>query len=317
MDFINRMLLFNNRKSKFGTIAELSNATTIFNYINSMFTFTGFSESVKVDFITYSSLVFGQYAYFVDKDGLGRILPCNFFGEPDTNGIYKNVIINAFDGTSYNKVDGEDCVVGYALSNRMYNWDLYYFTKLLTDADISLNLNTIYSRNKIYPLVKDSKDANKIDNALKDLEDGRVKTITLNTKLEDFVDNNKQMIETMELSKPEMMQYLTNLNKAYDDLLSRFLCKYGINTNYAGKMAQMTTDELQGYEQYSKVLPNDMLNAYKEFCKKVNKVYNLNTSVEFSDAFKHLDMSKKESFINETNERCDGENVDSQRTDNL
>lgn len=298
MDFLNRLLLFRKGKvADFTLLSEINTANTLFEYINSMFDFENVPDSVCTDLLLFGGMIKGHYAGFKESGKL-YVLPCSFTGEPDVNGIYHDVLINAFNGKCFNRVSEKDCVVGYISNTRKRNFDLYYFTKLLSDIDVSFNLNTFFSRNKTIPYAKNSTEASKIDEAFKSIDEGKIETVLLDSNVSDLVEGNVTL-GTLELTKPEMMKYLPELNKTYDDIFSRFLCKYGCSTNYAGKMAQMTEDELSGYEQFSRVFPNQILSALQDFCERFNAMFNQNMTVDFSDAFQHL---KTTSFADETNE---------------
>lgn len=296
MDFLTRVLMFKKGKvDDFTLLSELNTVNTLFEYINSMFSFENVPDTVCTDLLLYGGMINGYYAGF-EEAGKLYVLPCSFNGEPDINGIYNDVLINAFNGKSFNRVNEENCVVGYISKTRKRNYDLYYFTKLLSDIDVSFNLNTFFSRNKTIPYARNSTESNKIDEAFKAIDSGQIKTVLLDSNISDLVEGST-MLGTLELTKPEMMKYLPELNKTYDDIFSRFLCKYGCSTNYAGKMAQMTEDELSGYEQFSRVFPNQMLEALQDFCERFNSMFNQSMTVDFSDAFQHL---KSDSFVDET-----------------
>lgn len=277
----------------FDFLSTNANFELLLGILTEMFEYDGVPDTVR----PYYSLLFGAldgHYCFLNHNSEYYLLPVTFEGGANANGEYVKGIarfLGDLNGElNVEVIDGINAVFGYFTKDRCPCFDLLYYTELLNEIDKSLRLNTIFSRNKTIPLVKNSKDAMKVDSAINDIEIGKTKSIQLDSAIDDyFTDTMKPSVQQLELTKPEMMKFLPELNKCYDDILSRFLCKYGHSTNYAGKMAQMTEKELQGYDTYSRIMPNKMLSAQKDFWDKVNKHFGLNVTVRFSPAFRQLE----------------------------
>ena len=53
-------------------------------------------------------------------------------------------------------------------------------------------------------------------------------------------------------------------------------------------MAQMTVDEISGYNSYSTIIPLEMYECRKKFIAETNAKFNTDYTVEFSKAWPHL-----------------------------
>lgn len=268
---------------------EMSNHLTALSVVCNMFEYTGtdihFSFNRLLDY--YANVV-GMYCA-IEHENEVCIFPCVRTGRPNEWNMPESVMVN-FNGREANKVFNiktDRVIVGYNDKLMRSNADICYYADAMCDTDLSELYALIYSRVNPLPVVKNGKDAEKVKQAINDILEGKITTISLDTKLEDIIEGYK-LIDTLDILKPEHAHNLQYLTQYYDSKLSRFLCKYGLPTQFAGKMAQMSTEEIKGYDAYSRVQPLAMLEERKRFIDEVNNMFDTDYTVDFSEAFAHL-----------------------------
>lgn len=275
---------------------ELENKTKHYNAFNHILTIL--TSMFKYDigenvpfFVDKWLLLYGMVCSFNDN-GVIRILPCSPIGNVNEFGLYDEYILYYPNGKCINKKSNE-IVIGYNTRDMLPNFDIDEFADLFTDIKITTWFTLIYSRLVKLPIVKDSKEKDVVENALKTLINGKFTSISLKRDI-DMLLNDKETLETLDITSPELCQNLQYLSKFYDDKLSEFLTKYGHPINFGGKMAQMTIDEIRGYNSYSRIIPIEMLDCRKSFINETNNKFNCSYSVDFSKTWEHL----KDSNVN-------------------
>ena len=78
------------------------------------------------------------------------------------------------------------------------------------------------------------------------------------------------------------------MSKFYDDILRRFATFYGHPLASASKMAQVSNQELEGYKTYTRIYPYILKEAREDLINRANEILGLGATVEFSDAWAHL-----------------------------
>lgn len=269
-------------------LRDLSSHTTLKDILCSMFVY----DNLPVNFNRFLDKYLNECGMAVATDvidGELDVFPCSPCGELDKHGMPITVLASARNEQVELTV-GEDCVICYntkSIENRA-NPDICYYADTLSETDLSILYLLRFSRLNPLPVVANSKDKQKIEDALNKVMRGDMSIITLDTQLEYLLSETKNYIQKLDLLNPDATNNLNYLSQFYDVAFSRFLCKYGLPTQFQGKMAQMSQDEIQGYQAYSRVMPYQMLEQRELFVKGVNENYGTNGTVDFSKAFKHL-----------------------------
>lgn len=60
---------------------------------------------------------------------------------------------------------------------------------------------------------------------------------------------------------------------------------YGHAMQTSGKMAQQTTEELQGYNSFSMIIPSNRLEERKKGIDEFNRIFNENVTITYSEAW--------------------------------
>lgn len=244
----------------------------------------------KIEFLEWSLIRFGFVAIAKkdEKYYIGYISGYEFdeYGLPVGRCSFHTRHGNEFECTI-----GEDCVVGYNNNIRTPEFNIEKFADLFNEVDKSIKVAIKKSRLNPIPIAKNSKVQKAITDAMDEIEDGTTKIILQDTRsAQDLLsDDNKPIIETATLTAPEEVTRIQYLSKLHDDLLRRVCTFYGQPLSGTNKMAQVNSDELKGYETYSMIYPHILLNARKTFIDKCNKTFGVSWSVEFSEAWKHLE----------------------------
>lgn len=269
---------------------ELENKTKRYNAFNHVLSILTSMFNYKIGnnvpfYVDKWLLLYAMVCSF-DDSGVIRILPCSPLGNVNEYGLFDEYLIYYPNGNTINKKSSE-IVVGYNTRDMLPNFDIDEFADLFTDIKITTWFTLIYSRIMKLPIVKDSKEKDMVENALKTLLNGKFTSISLKRDI-DMLLTDKEALETLDLTSPELCENLQYLSKFYDDKLSEFLTKYGHPINFGGKMAQMTVDEISGYNSYSTIIPLEMYECRKKFIDETNAKFNTDYTVEFSKAWSHL-----------------------------
>ena len=230
----------------------------------------GYSAIAKHDEKYYIGYVSG---YEFDEYGLpiGR---CSFFTR---------------HGYQFECTIGEDCVIGYNNNIRTPDTMIRKFARQLAEVDTSIESAVKKTRVNPIPLANNGEVAKALENAMTDIEAGATKIIMRKTtSAQELVNPDSKALETISLTSPEDVTRIQYLSRLHDDLLKRIFNYYGHSLSGVNKMAQVNSEELKGYETYSKIMPYICLEARKAFISKCNEVFGTEWSCEFSEAWKHL-----------------------------
>ena len=261
-----------------------------FSMLASMVKYNGLPKEIsdKIEFLEWGFIRFGYSAiakhdgkfyigyvsgYEFDEYGLpiGR---CSFFTR---------------HGYQFECTIGEDCVIGYNNNIRTPDTMIRKFARQLAEVDTSIESAVKKTRVNPIPLANNGEVAKALENAMTDIEAGATKIIMRKTtSAQELVNPDSKALETISLTSPEDVTRIQYLSRLHDDLLKRIFNYYGHSLSGVNKMAQVNSEELKGYETYSKIMPYICLESRKTFMEKCNEVFGTDWSCEFSEAWKHL-----------------------------
>lgn len=182
----------------------------------------------------------------------------------------------------------DNIVLGFNNDIRLPELKLEFYANLFNETDISIKSIIKKARLNPIPLARDSKIQSALEKAMNEIEAGNTKAVAYDSIRDDFIEG-AEPVTMLQLTEPEHTDKLQYMSKFYDDLLRRVLTYYGHPLSSASKMAQVTSAELEGYTTYSRIYPNILLEARKDFMTRCNEVLGTEFSVEFSKAWEHLD----------------------------
>lgn len=227
---------------------------------------------------------------------------CNLAGgERYADGLFKNAICYDAIGREYVFTDWQNnpeiCVIFNTGLLTRDSW-IDKNSSILTDIDISLQTNIVFSRLKPLPIARDSKTKNIIDESLNDIQVGKIKTILSEMTFRDLADE-KKMIDVLDLTDVTKSQYIQYLLHAYDSIFSRTCMLMGLDTMDNGKQAQITVDEMSRHDDVSLLMPLVWYKARKQAFDKAGLKF------DFSDILKSRFIKNEVTDINDTKDTKD------------
>lgn len=206
-------------------------------------------------------------------------------GQINKDGIPSYATVYFFNGESFSGEVNKNVVLCWNNTTHTPELKASQFSEVLTESDNSIMACVYNSRPYIAIVAKSQKIIGSIKNILKQWRDGKPQLITGEDTLQGIAFPEKEEVKTVNLSDPEIMDKIQYLSKLHDDILRRGLTYYGIPINSNGKMAQLNDKEIDGYETYSKIYPNNRFLERQKAIEKINDIFGINATVSFGLAF--------------------------------
>lgn len=273
MDTINHFNVFSTISEKAqNQIRAAAYNEMLANTLNTMMTYKLPSEQLKnIDqgFHELFLLINGMAAMWEHPtDGWISSL-ANFTGAVDAYGMSHDLIVRALDGTTKtfnNWKENPNVIVFFNNSCKAPDMNIGRFSAALTDVEISLKLNVLYSRLFPIPVAKDQPTKKALNEIIKNMLDGIVKdgptvvTEDMNSKLIE----GSSGVDTINFTDIDKSRYIQYLAKYRDDLMRWFYSMYGMNSQGSSKLAQQTVDEVNQDNNASMIIPHDMLRCRQQ-----------------------------------------------------
>ena len=207
---------------------------------------------------------------------------------------------------------GKDIIIGFNNRLRLPDLKILSTSANLTEIEKSKRIATIMTRFSKIPIVRDGSEKTALDVVIADIVEGKLSSIVRDNFL-DIVNETNGELKTLGITDPDEVDKLQYIYKAHDDEMRAFLEFYGQTYNATSKMAQVTTDELQGGINYSKIVPCNMLECRKRMIDNVNSTWGESWTVDFSEPWAHL---KEKPKTEQPAENFGAENDEGGETDN-
>lgn len=282
----------------------------MFEKTNSMFEYGGDFGKGKSEKISkrYLEAVTQTKGYSVIFEVNGKLY-CTWGtlgGRPRYDHLPSKLIVNnpyiPFNGQL--EVD-EDCVF---YKNDSFAWGLYplslYYATKLCDNDQSRRVLLIITRAMKALYSSDSDTTKAIKEFFKDLETGKLSAI---------FDNNLPVLEyikSLDFSTNSSAQTLIQLLEDYQYQKGSWWNEVGVQSNYNMKRETITSSE--NILNVDSLLPfsDNMLEARKEQVKRVNEMFGVNWTVDFSSAWSKIrkEIKQKEDAIKAEAEQLKNKN---------
>lgn len=268
---------------------QIRRENTLNKYINiylntmlSMFFYDGMPDSLPTRELERCLNEYGV-ACVIKNDTLLYVGVPALYGELDQYGYGTSVQTVTKNGTTLTGTVGVDCVLIWNNLTRTPNLDIIDTCLTLTDIDTSINSLVLNARAHKLPIAKNSKMKDTIDVALSNVINGtKSYTVVNDIPLVDEINGKDTAIQTLELTDPKLIDTVQYLSKLHDDILRRKTTMYGHALNTTGKMAQQSIEELNGYDSISMIIPEQMLECRRKGIEEVNRMFNLNITVDYS-----------------------------------
>lgn len=183
---------------------------------------------------------------------------------------------------------GKDCVV--LLANPSIYPDMFTvnrYSELLAEVDASIKAMLIYTRDIPIPLVTTDQEKKEVEKAIEEIRKNNIHCV------QSF---NISEIKALDLTKPEMIQYMTNYNLLHDELVKRLYLEFGIAIETKDKKAQLTTKELDAYSQLAGASFYQRYKLRQKFADDANKLFGCNISVKPYEYFDDLSNGRNADF---------------------
>lgn len=295
MDALNRYDILKDKYKSIARYVDFRKQTI--NKITSVYQWDNIADYIPPystgQWLEYKLLKYGLVALGKVEGELTFVLgnfadePSKRFGLPEVFRWYTN------GGLTGDWKIGEDCAVLFA-NPSMYPdiFTIDRYCSLLSNVDLSIECMLIYSRDLPIPIVTNDPEKSAVEHAIKDIREGKMSIV------QTF---QPEELRTLDITKPENIQYMTNYSLLHDEIMKRLYLEFGIAIENKDKKAQLTTAELDAYSQVAGASFYSRYNLRKKFCEDANKLFDINVDVKPFEYFDDLSNGKNEDFETEKN----------------
>lgn len=268
-------------------LPEFSDTDVIFNNLLKrfmhIFNFENVDDTINLRELMLS-IIFNDSYMIIEKDGLLRNVYGGYSGKLDFYGYPTEYLWTT--GTNSGTEMLESGVVGH--SNSLWTPiapTLYYYSNILGNLDTSLKIASINTR--IMPLYQATSDSERkqLDDVFNNIKKGEMSYTVLQKKTIEELVNGDGRLPIDLTGKSGDSNYIPMILQAYDNVLARVCREIGINITNVMKKAQVISPEVNGYENYTQIFLDDMLENITDAFTRVNEKWNRDWKVTLSNAF--------------------------------
>lgn len=217
---------------------------------------------------------------------------CEFSGQPDSYDLGKNVIVRAgggyvkqFDNWRVNP----DIVVAFNTPTLQPDVNIGRYSDMIAETETSLMSQLMNSRLHPIPMATDEKSKVMIDEAIKDMDAGKLRTIVSPTILSTLVEMglDPRAVEVLNLSDPTASDHIQYISKLREDLLRWFWNLYGHNPQGTGKLAQQSVEEVTTGASISMIIPHTRFHARQQEAEDLKRKFGWDVTIEFSEPWQN------------------------------
>ena len=262
--------------------------------LNQLFVWENVPETIDTDYLN-SSLFLNGFAAFFKKNDVIYTAIGGLGGNP--NQYYYNtlfILANPVLGSGHYEIH-KDCEVMYntAADKQMMVFQsagggLYTLidqtATLLTDNTQSINMAQINSRVQSVFTADNDRQKRSADVYLKQLYDGKPATSITSDELQRFTVQNLNV---------DTDKTITPLVELHQHILADFYNQIGIKTTPYNKSERLITAEVDTVEKMTECTLDSMLQARREGCGLVNKMFGLSMAVRLADWLQERDPKQE------------------------
>ena len=208
-------------------------------------------------------------------------------GELDFYGYPTRFIGATGNGKAVDWKVGKDCIVFWNNKSHTPDLDVLRTADLLTDIDLSLDLNVYYSRLYPIPCVKDEKERIQVETILSNLQKGGKNTTVINKKLDvtDLIEGKAEEIPVLNITDVENADKIQYLARFREDVKRWYFNRNGHDLQGSSKMAQQSVEEINNNNSISMIYPLEKYEMRQRAIEELNALFGLDMSVTFSPAW--------------------------------
>ena len=262
------------------------------------FTWKGLPETINSHW-TERATIGGLSAFYKIPDGVSSackgytVTPAEFVGVPNQIGETNKIITAGSDYALEFDLTTDKVVI---IKNNDYYYNEYnnltWFADMLAKTDISEKALIIWS--KMHPIAKATSgiDAEKLKSVIEtilrdtDFESDTYNIISDNTRLvagNSPVSRDDAVLRLGDENAVEKMHFLSEFHY---ELIKRLCNLYSIPFRSNAKSAQSLESELHNTDIFSQVMNMNRLKCRKEAAEKINAMFGLNVTVDYSEILK-------------------------------
>lgn len=287
-------------------------------FLTSMFDYENLPEGLERKYIEHTLIRYGCCGIKKIPDGKFFVGVPSITPPLDNYGIGTKIRLTTYNGQyQVEGTIGEDCVLIWNNSEFICDYGIVWFADMFKEVDKSMKANVINTRLHPIPVAKTSKLKDTIDRIFKSIkgdddisEKDQTYTVVNEQAFADVINGDSKSIDVINLTDVKDVDKLQYLSKFHDDLLRRFATLYGHPMQTSGKMAQQTSEELQGYNTFSMVDPYNRLEERQKGIEEFNRIFNTDVKITFGKAWtqnmslennniKNSDVQESEVNVNE------------------
>lgn len=202
----------------------------------------------------------------------------------------------------------EELAYCYNTKDRQPCLNILRFADLLSEVDLSMVFNVQRSRLAPIAVAEDDSQRLQIQNCLNATAKGNYEVIT--ASILNNGTNQSGKVNILNLNDVTAIQYIQYLSEFHDSLTRRLYTMYGFAVQETSKHAQVNTDESNARDGVSWLIPDNMLECRKDFCRRFNKLYGTEITVDYSP------LAKKEREIMESRSENNDTSTDTNNNNN-
>ena len=233
----------------------------------------------------------GAYMYD-EKDGRWVFGTCGLAGEPDAYGYGKIAIVSLRNGVVKqfeNWRKNKDVVVAFNTPTRIPDHNIPRYAAMLAEVETSLMSQLMNSRQHPIPLAADEKSRVAIQEALADMDAGKLRTILSPNVLKNLIEEgvDSRAVEVLNISDPTSSDHIQYIAKLRDDLLRWFGNLYGHNAENNGKLAQQSVAEVASGASISMIVPHTRYHERQLEAQHLKEKLGWDVTIEFSEPWQN------------------------------
>lgn len=219
------------------------------------------------------------------------------------------------NGESIRWTVGKDCTVFWNNVNKTPDLNIFKYADLLSDIDVSLDDNLLYSRFYPVPLVDDERQKKQVESFFTALKRGGKKTTVFDKKKDvaSIVNGTESQIPVLNLTDVKNSDKIQYLSHFRDDVKRWFTTYYGQAVQGTGKQAQQSIEEIDGNTSVSFIYPLNKLMCRRKAIDALNKLFNLNMTVDFNPAW-GIEYEKFEQSAEMPEEEIEADTIEPETT---
>ena len=270
------------------------------------FKWTGMPEEIDCRFLELT-LFYQALSLFYFEERFGKYMAVRGGGIGAINALDQPTeylaILNGTDGTPNRQLKKDECVPIWSNYLRTPDWDVVtIYSKRLSDFDVTVDTNVIGLRHPTVFAVEES-ERQSFANIFRSVQRGEPAIYGYkNLSPQDLKD------KLFALNTGVQTNAVTDVQISKSKVWNECMTYLGINNSNQEKRERLVEDEVSANNDQVNAFRNIALNARKQACEEINKMFKLNVDVEWN-----LDSSyDEEEMEDENGELHDGIEEDSE-----